>query len=111
MRNMVPPIDEVTYIHKNYVSFSFNYVHNVWNFFLSLFIYFDRERPWGEGAEREAERIPSTLTAASTEPNVGLNPTNREIMTSVETKCPMLNHLSHPVAPQYMEFLKGALKS
>ena len=40
----------------------------------------------GEGAERERERerervIPSRLYAVSTKPDVGLDPTNREIMT------------------------------
>ena len=45
-----------------------------------LFIYFK-----GGGAEREVERErernPSRLLAVSTEPNVGLVPTNHEIMT------------------------------
>ena len=31
--------------------------------------------------ERERKRIPRRLRAVSTEPNVGLNPMNREIMT------------------------------
>ena len=31
--------------------------------------------------QRERERIPSRLHAVSTEPVVGLDPTNREIMT------------------------------
>ena len=36
-----------------------------------------------EGAEREGEteRIPSRLHAVGTEPNTGLKPTNREILT------------------------------
>ena len=33
------------------------------------------------GRERERERIPSRLPAVSMEPDVGLDPTNREIMT------------------------------
>ena len=33
------------------------------------------------GAEREGERIPSRLHAVSTEPNVGLELMNYEIMT------------------------------
>ena len=33
------------------------------------------------GREREGERIPSRLHSSSTEPNVGLEPTNCEIMT------------------------------
>ena len=35
----------------------------------------------GQGRERERERIPSRLLAVSTEPNVGLELTNHEIMT------------------------------
>ena len=45
-----------------------------------LFI-FERERTGRGGAEREAERISGRLLAVSTEPNVGLELTNREIMT------------------------------
>ena len=35
----------------------------------------------GRSRERERERIPSRLRAGSTEPEVGLEVTNREIMT------------------------------
>ena len=35
----------------------------------------------GRGREGERERIPSRLHAVSTEPDVGLKPLNREIMT------------------------------
>ena len=38
-----------------------------------------RERVYGGGEERE--RIPSRLCAVSAEPNVGLKPMNREVMT------------------------------
>ena len=42
----------------------------------------------GEGqSERERERIPSRLHTGSTEPDMGLEPTNCEIMT----KSQMLN--------------------
>ena len=41
----------------------------------------DRERMSGGGAERERERISSRLHAVSTEPDMGLDPTNQEIMT------------------------------
>ena len=46
-------------------------------------IYFERDRaPAGTGQiKREKGRIPSRLTAASAEPNLGLELTNREIMT------------------------------
>ena len=35
----------------------------------------------GRGRERGRQRIPSRLRALSTEPNAGLEPTNREIVT------------------------------
>ena len=55
--------------------------------FLSLFIERERERERERasisrgGAERRRDRIPSRLCTTSTEPNVGLELTNREIMT------------------------------
>ena len=59
-------------------------------FFKCLFI-FDRERKtgheWGRGREREGDtesEAGSRLRAVSTEPNVGLEPTNCEIMTGAE---------------------------
>ena len=42
------------------------------------------EHRWGKGREREREReseAGSRLQAVSTEPDTGLEPTNREIMT------------------------------
>ena len=52
-------------------------------FFLSLFfIYFERE--WEGGAEREEERIPSRFHTISSEPEVGLELRNHEIMTWAE---------------------------
>ena len=44
------------------------------------------------------ERIPSRLCSVSTEPDAGLELTNREIMTLVEIKSQMLNWLSLPDA-------------
>ena len=43
----------------------------------------ERERASGGGAERERERkrIPSRLCTVSAEPEAGLDPTNREIVT------------------------------
>ena len=49
--------------------------------------------------ERKEERIPSRLHAVSTEPDVGLELTNHEIMTWAEIKSLTLNQLSHPGAP------------
>ena len=53
------------------------------------FIYFERET--GGGAEREGERIPSSFCTVSTEPDVGFELMDREIMTCAETKSQMLN--------------------
>ena len=50
-------------------------------FFKCLFIYFEGRRGRKRGRERERDRIPSRLDAVSTEPDVGLDLTNREIMT------------------------------
>ena len=44
-------------------------------------MYFEREPVSRGGAEREGERIPSRLWAVSTEPDLGLEPTDHEIMT------------------------------
>ena len=46
-------------------------------------VYFETDRlRVGEGQrERKRERIPSRLRAVSTEPDVGLDPMNREIKT------------------------------
>ena len=53
----------------------------------------------GRGRKRDRDRIPSRLCTVSTEPDVELELTNREIMTSAEIKSQMLNRLSHPGAP------------
>ena len=53
----------------------------------------------GRGRQR-GERIPSRLYAVSTEPDVGLDPTNYEIMIWVKIKSGTLNLLSHPGAPK-----------
>ena len=41
----------------------------------------ERENEQGRGRERERERIPTRLLIISTEPDVGLELTNCEIMT------------------------------
>ena len=47
------------------------------------------------GREREkGERIPSRLCTVSAEPDVGLDPTNHEIMTRAEIKSQTLNQVS-----------------
>ena len=54
-------------------------------------MYFEREREQARGIERGRERIPSRLGAVSTEPDVGLEPTNREIVALPETKSQTFN--------------------
>ena len=52
-----------------------------------MLVYFERERERDSmheqrrHRERRRERIPSRRCAVSTEPNMGLEPTNRELMT------------------------------
>ena len=52
----------------------------------------------GGGAEREGDRILSTLRALSTEPDVELELMNRETTTWAKIKSQMRNWLSHPGA-------------
>ena len=56
---------------------------NISGFFLSLFIYFERERDSASRgrAERKEERIPSMLYAVSTQTDVGLKLMNLEVTT------------------------------
>ena len=52
--------------------------------FLSLFIYFERQgerESRGEAEREDRERIPSRFQAVSTEPDVGLELMNCEIIT------------------------------
>ena len=50
-------------------------------FSVLLFYVSERERERGRGRERGGQRICSRLCAESREPDVGLELTNREIMT------------------------------
>ena len=63
-------------------------------FFLSLFIYFERESTWASrwGAEREGERESQAADSS-------LDPTNHEIITWAYIKSHMPNWLSHLGAP------------
>ena len=75
-----------------------------------MFIYFERERVRAResmsrgGAEREREgekeREKESLHTVSTEPCVGLELNDHEIMTRAEIKSWMLNQLSHSGAPE-----------
>ena len=50
--------------------------------------------------ERGRERIPSRLHPVSTDANVGLDITKREIVTWAEIESRTLNQPSHPGAPR-----------
>ena len=50
-------------------------------YFLSLFIYFERERDRMSKGRAGRERIPSRLHTVSMEPHMGLKLTNCEIIT------------------------------
>ena len=65
-----------------------------------MFIYLS----WEQERAGNRERIPTRLHAVSAEPNVGLDPTNREIMAWAEIKSLMINWLSHPGAPALKHF-------
>ena len=81
--------------------------------FSSFYLFILREREQGRGRERERERgrerIPSRLHTLSAEPDVGLEVTNREIVTWAESKSQMLNRLSHPGAPKLHSQRKGTV--
>ena len=69
------------------------------------FIYLEGDcEGWGWGAEREGERIPSRFPAVSAEPDVGLKPRNREIMTGAEIETWTPSRLSPPGAPPALSF-------
>ena len=81
---------------------------SLWVFKKCSFTYFwERQREsmctynWGRGRERGRERIPSWLCTVSTEPNMGLQLTNHEIMTWAQIKSQMLNWLNHPGTPYH----------
>ena len=64
----------------------------------------------GRGREREGDtesEAGSRLRAVRTEPDVGLEPTNHEIVTLAKVRSLALNRLSHPGALKYLVFLRG----
>ena len=70
--------------------------------FLSLFIYFDRDRDSMSegGTEREGDRESHSGSMLSAQnPTWGSHSWNREIMTWAETKSQTLNWLNHPGTP------------
>ena len=66
-------------------------------FFLSLFIYFEREQEQGRGRERGRQKIPSKLQTVRWGV---LELTNYEIMTWAEIESQIPHELSHPGAPR-----------
>ena len=52
-----------------------------------MFYYLFLKESWGRGKREREERIPSRLCAISTEPDVGLELMNCEIMTWAEVRC------------------------
>ena len=70
------------------------------NFFkVYLFILRESMHTSQERAERRRDGIPNRLCTISTEPNMGLELTNSEIMTWAEIKSWMCNQLGHLGAP------------
>ena len=58
--------------------------------FLKVYLFILREREQsqvGEGQREEKERIPSRIRTVSKEPDMGLEPSNLEIMTCAEVRC------------------------
>ena len=57
-------------------------LHNFRNYFLKyLFVLRERESAHEPGRERRGEKIPHSLCTEGTEPDVGFDLTNREIVT------------------------------
>ena len=86
-------------IFVGFLSFFFK-IKNFFNVYLFILIERERERMSRGGAERQGEKefqAGSTLPA-STEPEVGLELTDHEIMTWAKIKSRTLNQLSHPGA-------------
>ena len=54
---------------------------------------------WGEEGNEGGERILSRFCTINAEPDVGLDLTNRDIMTWTKIKSQTFNQLSHPGTP------------
>ena len=76
-------------------------------FFKFIYLFWEREHEWAQAGEgqKEGDGIPSRLCAISTEPDVGLEPTNCEIMTWAKIKCQTRHRLSLPDAPGVVKFM------
>ena len=69
----------------------------------------EHERERETDRQKQRRKIPSRLCIVSTEPNLGLELMNREIMTSAKIKSWLLNRLRHPGAPAFKSFLRSLL--
>ena len=67
------------------------------SFFKNVCLFWERESR--RGAEREGERISSSLGTVTTEPDAGLNLVNREIMTLSQIQESILKRLTLPGSP------------
>ena len=76
-------------------------------FLMFLLFIFERERvhEWVRGREREGQRILSGLCTDNSEPDVGLEPTNCEMMSWAEVGC----STEPPRRPVPLQLLKGEL--
>ena len=57
--------------------------------------------------ERKGDKIPSRLLTVSTELDLGLKPTNLEIMALMEIRSQKLNRLSHLGAPRVLFYVSN----
>ena len=93
-----------------------NYPVSLSVFFKFIYLFWEREREikyvQGRG-ERGKERIPRRLHTVRTEPDLGLHPTNCEIMTWVKIKSQTLNQLSpqfHYLYNDYFSLILSLVK-
>ena len=68
-------------MYKYKYKYKYNLFYYCVIYFLSLFIYLERESVWQGQRKRVRERVPSRLRTVSTEPDVGLVLMNHEVMT------------------------------
>ena len=73
--------------------------HKDFHLLLLLFIYFERERVSGGGAERGGRESQAGSVLISAEPHAGLKLPNREIMTWIKIQSRMLNWTEPPRHP------------
>ena len=78
------PARALQFTHTRSVSNFFYFFFLFWDFlffFFHVYLFCERERAGAGEGPGEGERIPSRLHAVSAEPDEGLSPTDREIVT------------------------------